>query len=68
MLAVYYRVYLVKIFLWIFSHLPFIGRGSGDLPKHGNNQTDLREPNMGSGKVVDLRFKQKSFRTMKDIR
>lgn len=66
--AIYYRVYLIKIIFWVFAHLPFIGRGTGDLPS-GPSAVDLRETR-GDDHTVDLRggrYKQK-YRTMEDIR
>lgn len=67
LLGIYWRVYLIKIFLWAFSLLPWVGK-STTLPSMENN-TDLRSP-APSG-TIDLRRGRmqvgKKYRSMDGI-
>lgn len=62
LLAIYWRVYLIKIFLWAFSLIPIIGR-STQLPsmeKAVNNAPD----NIPKGSMIIM----KKFRSMESAR
>lgn len=66
-LATFYTAYYtIKVILWLWGFVPFVGSGNVDLPR--GNTLDLRRSATNSRNTINLRTKQKGTIGMKDIR